>query len=187
MENINAVYFENRSQWRSWLEKNFDREKEVWLIFPHKSTGKPRIIYNDAVEEALCFGWIDSIIKKYDNDSSMQKFTPRNPKSQYSQQNKERLKWLSDNELLHPSVEEKIRPVLNEKFSFPEDIIKILKKEEIVWKNYSNFSDSYKRIRIAYIDTARIRPEEFDKRLQNFINKTRQNKLIGYGGIEKYF
>ena len=187
MKQKNTVYFSERKQWRTWLEKNFDSEKEIWLIFPHKSTGKPRIIYNDAVEEALCFGWIDSIIKKYDHENSMQKFTPRNPKSQYSQQNKERLKWLFKNKLLHPSVQSKITPILTEKFIFPEDILNSLKRDETVWKNFCNYSETYKRIRIAYIDSARKHQDDFDKRLQNFIRKIKQNKMIGYGGIEKYY
>lgn len=57
-------YFSNREEWRKWLENNFESEKEIWLIFPRKSTGKPCMSYNDAVEEALCFGWIDSTLKK---------------------------------------------------------------------------------------------------------------------------
>ena len=73
-------------------------------------------------------------------------------------------------------------------FIFPEDIIDELKKDETVWENYQKFSDSYKRIRVAYIDAARNRPEEFQKRLNSFMDKTRRNKLImGYGGIEKYY
>ena len=71
---------------------------------------------------------------------------------------------------------------------FPNDIIDRLKADKTIWKNYQQFSDSYKRIRIAYIDAARIRPEEFEKRLNNFINKTKENKKItGFGGIEKYY
>lgn len=73
-------------------------------------------------------------------------------------------------------------------FNFPEDIIDELKKDETVWENYQKFSDSYKRIRVAYIDAARNRHEEFQKRLNSFMDKTRRNKLIvGYGGIEKYY
>ena len=71
---------------------------------------------------------------------------------------------------------------------FPEDILELLRQDESVWKNYQRFSEPYKRIRIAYIEAARKRPEEFQKRLNSFIEKTRRNKLImGYGGIEKYY
>jgi len=181
-------YFENRKDWRKWLTENFDAADEIWFVFPNKSSGKKSITYNDAVEEALCFGWIDSTIKALDKEHKIQRFTPRKPKSAYSQSNKERLKWLLENKMIHPKLEDKIQNILSESFRFPNDIIDKLKEDKIVWNNYQQFSDSYKRIRIAYIDAARIRPEEFDKRLNNFINRTKENKKIaGFGGIEKYY
>jgi len=140
------------------------------------------------VEEALCFGWIDSTVKSLDKEHKIQRFTPRRPKSAYSQANKERLKWLLENKMIHSEFEIKIQNVLSEPFLFPDDIIDRLKEDKIVWKNYQQFSDSYKRIRVAYIEAARIRPEEFEKRLNNFIDKTKENKKIaGFGGIEKYY
>ena len=85
-------------------------------------------------------------------------------------------------------MRKKYKDVLSEPFTFPNDIINRLKEDKMVWDNYQQFSDSYKRIRIAYIDAARIRPEEFEKRLNNFIDKTKENKMItGFGGIEKYY
>ena len=181
-------YFENRKDWRKWLTDNFDTANEIWFVFPHKSSGKKSITYNDAVEEALCFEWIDSTVKSLDNEHKIQRFTPRNPKSTYSQANKERLKWLLKNKMIHPKFESKIQTVLSELFTFPNDIIDRLKEDKTVWKNYQHFSDTYKRIRIAFIEAARKRPEEFEKRLSNFINKTKENKKItGFGGIEKYY
>ena len=83
---------------------------------------------------------------------------------------------------------EKAKDVASEKFSFPEDIIESIKKDKAAWENYNQFSDSYKRIRISYIEAARNRPEEFQKRLSNFIDKTQKGKIIkGHGGIEKYY
>ena len=181
-------YFENREDWRKWLTDNFDAANEIWFVFPNKSSGKKGIIYNDAVEEALCFEWIDSTIKSLDKEHKIQRFTPRNPKSTYSQANKERLKWLLENKMIHLKFEGKIRNVLSAPFIFPNDIIAKLKEDKTVWKNYQHFSDTYKRIRIAYIEAARIRLEEFEKRLNHFISKTKQNKMItGFGGIEKYY
>ena len=146
------------------------------------------IAYNDAVEEALCFEWIDSTIKPLDKEHRIQRFTPRKPKSTYSQANKERLKWLLANKMIHPEFEDKIRTVLSDPFIFPNDIMDRLKEDEIAWRNYRHFSDAYKRIRIAYIEAARKRPEEFEKRLNNFICKVKENKMItGFGGIEKYY
>ena len=187
MNELKTIYFSNRKEWRKWLENNFDKEKEIWLVFPKKNSGRPRILYNDAVEEALCFGWIDSTVKTLDENNTIQRFTPRNPKSKYSQQNIERLRWLSKEKMLHPSVQIKVRDILKEDFIYPDDIINEIKKDKIAWENYNKFSDTYKRIRLAYIDSARKRPEIFETRLRNFIKKTRENKLIGYGGIDKYY
>ena len=90
--------------------------------------------------------------------------------------------------MIHPKVRDSILPIIRTPFVFPADIIDALKQDETVWGNYQKFSEPYKRIRIAYIDSARKRPEEFQKRLSHFIEKTRRNKLImGYGGIEKYY
>src|SRR5918992_6386370 len=88
------LYVTNRDEWRAWLEKNHATEREVWLIYYKKHTGKPRIPYDDAVEEALCFGWIDSIVKTLDGDRYMQKFTPRTNVGKWSRLNLERVKKL---------------------------------------------------------------------------------------------
>ena len=181
-------YFESREDWRKWLTDNFEIKDEIWFVFPNKSSGEKSILYNDAVEEALCFEWIDSTIKQLDKEHKIQHFTPRNPNSNYSQANKERLRWLLENKMIHPKFEGKIQKVLSEPFIFPNDIIGKLKEDKTVWENYQRFSDSYKRIRIAYIEAARKRPEEFEKRLRHFIVKTKDNKIIkGFGGIEKYY
>lgn len=181
-------YFENREDWRKWLTDNFETKDEIWFVFPNKSSNKKTITYNDAVEEALCFEWIDSTIKTLDKELRIQRFTPRNPKSTYSQANKERLKWLLENKMIYSKLEDKIRNILSHPFIFPDDIIERLKEDKIIWENYQHLSDGYKRIRVAYIEAARRRPEEFEKRLRNFICKTKENKIIkGFGGIEKYY
>ena len=182
-----TLYVKERQEWREWLAANFNTEKEIWLIYPAKDSGKPRIEYNDAVEEALSFGWIDSTVKGLNDTSSAQRFSPRNPESRYSQSNKERLKWLMQHGMIHPSIRKSVEKALNEEFVFPADIVKALKENKIAWQNYKNFSEAYRRIRIAYIEGARDRPDEFKKRLNNFIRKSEQNKVIGFGGIEKYY
>lgn len=182
-----TLYLKDRKEWREWLAANFDKEKEIWLIYPDKESGRPRIPYNDAVEEALAFGWIDSTAKRFDEHSLAQRFSPRTPRSGYSQANQERLKWLEKNGLVHPSIKESIEKVLKIEFIFPPDILKAIRKNPKAWENYQNFSPSYRRIRVAYIEGARDRPEEFKKRLENFIKKSEQNKIIGFGGIEKHY
>ncbi len=127
-------------------------------------------------------------MKSLDEETTIQRFCRRRKNSSFSQPNKERLKWLFENNLIHNSIKDEVSKIIQQEFVFPEDIIKRLKSDKVVWENYKNFSESYKRIRIAYIDSARKRPDEFEKRLNNFIDKTRENKQIkGFGGIEKYY
>lgn len=181
-------YFVDRKDWRKWLETNFETEDDIWLEYPLKKTGKKRILYNDAVEEALCFGWIDTTIKSLDEETSIQRFCKRRKNSSFSQPNIERLKWLFEKGLIHVSIRNDVIKLIQQEFHFPEDILTQLQSNKAVWENYQKFSNPYKRIRIAYIESARKRPEEFEKRLNNFITKTKENKLIkGFGGIEKYY
>ena len=188
MKEITTKYFVDRKEWRKWLEANFETEEDIWLEYPLKKTGKKRIIYNDAVEEALCFGWIDSTVKSFNDETTIQRFCRRRKKTTFSQPNIERLKWLVENNLIHHSIKDEVINIIQQEFVFPEEILKRLQSDKDVWANYQNFSASYKRIRIAYIQDARKRADEFEKRLNNFIDKTKENKMIkGFGGIEKYY
>jgi uncharacterized protein YdeI (YjbR/CyaY-like superfamily) len=184
---LNVLYFKNSSSWRNWLFKNYKTKKEVWLLYHNKASNKLRIPYNDAVEEALSFGWIDSTVRKIDKDSYAQRFTPRNPKSRYSQANKERLRELVKQGKVMPSILATIGNILAESFIMPKDILMMIKSNKVAWKNFQHFSPSYKRIRISFIDGARNRPDEFRKRLKYFIKMTERNKKFGFGGIEKYY
>ena len=185
---MELFYTHDRSKWREYLSEHFETATEIWFVFPVNGSEEQSLSYNDAVEEALCFGWIDGRAGRLDETHHIRRFTPRRKGSAYSQPNIERLIWLYDRGLLLPKVQESVLPVIQAPFVFPEDILNALKENETVWKNYQEFSEPYKRIRIAYIEAARKRPEEFLKRLKNFYEKTRRGKLIkGYGGIEKYY
>lgn len=177
---------QDRDQWRDWLKEHHDKETEVWLVIPKNSSGKQRIPYADTVEEALCFGWIDSTVKKLDEHHNVQRFTPRRKGSSYSQPNKERLRLMISQSKMIPSVLEKVKPMLEEVFVYPKDIILALKTDEETWKNFRGFPEPYKRIRVAYVDVARKRPEEFEKRLTNLLKKTKENKQFGYG-IQRFY
>lgn len=76
-------YFVDREEWRKWLETNFEIENDIWLEYPLKKTNKKRILYNDAVEEALCFGWIDSTVKSLNKETSIQRFCKRRKNSTF--------------------------------------------------------------------------------------------------------
>jgi uncharacterized protein YdeI (YjbR/CyaY-like superfamily) len=177
-----------RSEWRAWLRRNYRTAKAVWLVFHKKHTGRPRVAYNDAVEEALAFGWIDSVAKKIDEDRYAQRFTPRRPGSPFSEPNLVRLRAMAAKGKVMPEVLERVRPLLVEKpLIVPPDILAAIKADPETWKSFRAFSDAYKRIRIGYIEGARDRPDEFAKRLRNFLRMTKANRLIGFGGIQKHY
>ena len=185
---MNLFRSADRAAWRGYLEEHFETGTEVWFVFPTKAAGEESLSYNDAVEEALCFGWIDSTNRRLDETHCIRRFTPRKKGSPYSQPNIERLIWLDAQGLIHPKIRDSVLPVIEKPFVFPEDILDELRQNESVWNHFQQFSEPYQRIRIAYIDAARKRPEEFRKRLDSFIEKTRRNKrIVGYGGIEKYY
>ncbi|MBN2459624.1 YdeI/OmpD-associated family protein [Candidatus Woesearchaeota archaeon] len=184
MELGKTLYVNDRKQWRSWLSKNHDKEKEIWLIYYRKSSGQKRIPYNDAVEEALCYGWIDSIQKGIDEEKFAQRFSPRKPNSVLSQTNKERIHKLINQKKMTAKGLNAVKHVFdgspkNLKYILKPDILKLLKEDKTTWENFQKFPESYKRIRIEWIEGARTRPELFKKRLEYFLKMTAKNKRYG--------
>lgn len=186
MKITKTFYTPNRQAWRAWLKKHSKSEKEVWLIYYRKESGKARISYNDAVEEALCFGWIDSTVKRYDANRIVQKFSPRKRNSPYSQTNKERLQRLIHRRKVSKDVRVTLGDISTEGFTIPDDILRALQANSKAWVNFQSYSGSYQRIRIAYIDSGRKRPGEFEKRLKHFLDMTAKDKQFGFG-IQTYF
>ena len=183
-----TFYTSERAEGRAWLTDNFEKEKEIWFVFPMKESGERGLSYNDAVEEALCFGWIDSTIAHIDPLHRAQRFSPRKEGSAYSRANIERLSFLESRGMLQPEIRESVLDIINCPYEFPADILSAILNDRTAWENYKKLPEPYKRIRIAYIDAARKRPAEFKRRLESFISKTRDNKMIkGFGGIEKYY
>lgn len=99
----NATHPTSRAAWRAWLEAHHTQTEGVWLVSYKKATGRPRVEYEDAVEEAICFGWIDSKVNKLDNARSMLWFAPRKPKTGWSRPNKQRVARLLAAGLMHPA------------------------------------------------------------------------------------
>ena len=180
-----TLYATERMTWRSWLAKNHDKENEIWLVYFRKSSRRRRISYNDAVEEALCYGWIDSNVKGIDDECFAQRFSPRKPTSKLSQMNRERIRQLIAKKKMAKAglaaVAQVFDPAKEERFIIPKDILDAIKKDKQVWRNFQRFPESYKRIRIAYIEHARRRGvEPFQRRLQNFIRLTAKNERFGF-------
>jgi uncharacterized protein YdeI (YjbR/CyaY-like superfamily) len=187
MEITQTLYVDNRDAWRAWLAEHYRTAKEIWLVYPRKATGRPRIAYNDAVEEALCFGWIDSTQKTLDDDHTAQRFTPRRAGSGYSQPNKERLARLLAQGKVAADVRAKLPDVSVDGFQAPPDILAALQANPRAWENFQRYSPSYQRIRIAFVEDARERrPEDFRKRLENLVRMSEKDRQYGVN-LESYY
>ncbi|MCA1818984.1 MAG: YdeI family protein [Thermoplasmatota archaeon] len=176
----------DRRKWRAWLRRNHATASHVWLVYWRKSSGRVRITYDDAVEEALCFGWIDSQQKAVDEERFAQRFTPRRPGRPLSEMNRQRMRKLVANRKMTKAgiaaVGGVFDPAQAEKpLELQADVARALRANEAAWRIFGTLPESYKRIRIAYIESGRRHgPAEFAKRLRNFVHKTAQGKRFGY-------
>ena len=186
MEITETLYVTGPSQWHKWLERNHAKKKEIWLVYYNKSSGKKRIHYNDAVDGALCFGWIDSTVKKIDHHRFAQRFTPRKNTSVLSQLNKERVRKLIKDGRMTPAglkaISHVFKPHLDKvDFKIPKSILAAIKKDKLAWKHFQKLPESYKRIRVAYIlDRKRHGEKEFKSSLAHFIKMTAKEKRFGF-------
>ena len=176
----------NRKAWRTWLSQHHNKEREIWLVYAKQHTGKPRIAYIDAVEEALCFGWIDSTAKRIDEDFYAQRFSPRKSTNQWSQQNIERVRRLVKLRKMTPAGLAAIKNpgalLKSKKVEIAPDILRALQRDRQVWTNFQKFPDDYKRIRIAFIESRRKRGvAAFQRSLNYFLKQTKMNKQFVFG------
>jgi uncharacterized protein YdeI (YjbR/CyaY-like superfamily) len=186
---MEELYFKNREDWRKWLEENHSISEGIWLIYYKKASGKPRIKYNDAVEEALCFGWIDSKLKRVNDEYYIQYFTPRRKKSVWSKYNLERVQSLIESGLMHPAGLEKYKEAIKNPHLvydnrndgepvIPEDLKKVLLENNIAYENFLNFPASARRMYIGWLNTAK-RPETRTRRILRIMEFSEQNKRPG--------
>lgn len=183
---MDTLYVPTREAWRAWLAAHHAATPEIWLVSYRKHTGRASVPYNDAVEEALCVGWIDSTRRGLDDARYAQRFTPRRPGSSFSQTNKERLARLLEQGKVLPTVAAGLSDVQPEAFVIPGDIRAALQANEAAWGFFRATSPAYQRIRAAYVDHVRERPAEFDKRLRHLVEKSARGVQFGYG-IEAYY
>lgn len=179
----------DRNEWRSWLEKNHKTSPGIWFTYYKKETGKPRVSYDDAVEEALCFGWIDSLPRKVDDNRSSLKFTPRKPKSVWSQLNKQRVEKLIEQKLMaeagFASIEIAKKNGSWDTLSasdadaagnrMPADLENAMQKNKVALANFSNFSMSVRKQFLSWIDSAK-RPETRLARINQTVQMAHANK-----------
>jgi uncharacterized protein YdeI (YjbR/CyaY-like superfamily) len=183
MEITKTLYVINREEWRRWLEEHHATEKEIWLLYASTQSGQPRIPYVHAVEEAICFGWIDGIAKKYDELYTAQRFTPRRPKGNWTELNKERARRLIAAGKMTKAGEATLPDLSLDAFRIAPDILQALQTDPELWENFQNFPSLYQRIRVSTIEEVRRQPEEFRRRLEKFLTMTKQNKTFG-GSME---
>ncbi len=179
------LYVKTRREWRAWLSRYGSSAKEVWLVYPKKHSGKKRIPYDDAVEEALCFGWIDSTAKKIDDASFAQRFSPRRKGSVLSQANKERIRKLIAQKKMTPAglaaVAHAFNPRASEKFVVSADVLAAVKSNAEAWRNFKRLPSRYKRVRLGYIEGQRRHSRAaFERSLAHFLKNTAANKTFGF-------
>jgi uncharacterized protein YdeI (YjbR/CyaY-like superfamily) len=173
-DGIKTFYARSSNHWRKWLEKNGGSEKSVWLIIYKKDSGMPSATYKEAVEEALCFGWIDSKANKRDEDSYYQFFAKRNPKSKWSKINKQKVEQLIEEGRMHETGLATIElakqtgtwTALDEvdNLIVPEDLEKALNRNKVALKHFNAFPKSSKRGILEWISNAK-REETRTKRI----------------------
>jgi uncharacterized protein YdeI (YjbR/CyaY-like superfamily) len=191
------LHFTDVEDWRNWLRVNYAIEREVWLIFYKNITGKQNISYEASVEEALCFGWIDSIIKTIDDESYARKFTPRTNTKNWSALNIGRIKKLiSEGKMEEPGLS-KLPPdlfdpvkckILEKKLTsetkvdktleVPDMIISFLSKNEPALENFNALAPSYKKHYVLWITSAKTEPT-IRKRLTEAATLLKENKKLG--------
>ena len=189
MDLDNALYFKQREEWRKWLSKNHDNLEEIWLIHYKKHTNKPSITYDEAVEEAICFGWIDSKMKKIDEEKFILRYSPRKKNSLWSKNNKQRAVMMIKKGKMTKSGLQKIEEAKkNGKWKnaytskvepeIPNDLKNALMKDKQVWNNFKNFANSYKLTYIFWVNNAKTK-ETRERRILDVVKRTLQNKKPG--------
>ena len=180
-----------KDEWHTWLEKNHFKEKEAWLVFYKKHASEGKMSYLEALDEALCFGWIDGRLKRIDDERHMIRFSPRRMGSVWSDRNVRRVRRLIEESKMTPPGLAKIdhktlnRPGLDNgrprpRFRISPEMKKRLMINENAWKNYCNLAPSSKE-QYAYWLTSAKKPETKEKRLKKAIALLKRNKKLGLG------
>jgi len=183
------VYFKSRDEWHKWLEENHSIMNGIWLIYYKKASGKPRVSYNDAVEEALCFGWIDGKIKRVDDDYYMQWFTPRRKGSRWSRLNISRVQKLINDGLMKPEglslYEEAMKnPELTydmrteSVLPVPDDLMSALQGNSQALNNFSRFPSGSRKLYLLWLNDAK-REETRKARIAKIVERSAKNIRAG--------
>ncbi len=185
MDQFERFEAKNREEWRNWLQKNHLTSPGIWLVYYKKNSGKAGISYEEAVEEALSFGWIDSRVNAIDEERYMQIFTPRKPGSIWSELNKERVKKIIEEGIITPAGLEKIEAAKEDgswyflddinNLVIPEDLEEALNANISAKEHFGAFTDSIKKQILYWIKTAK-RPQTRKNRIEKVVILAVKNK-----------
>lgn len=187
---MKTIELKDRSEWRAWLADNHDRENEIWLIYFKKDSGIPSIEYADSLDDALCFGWVDSLIKKIDDQKYARKFTPRKDDSKWSLVNKQRAEQLIRDGLMTEHGLNKVEaakrsgswdaPVSKPKLDLkmPAEFAEALNDNPQAGTAFRSLAPTYQKQYLSWIVTAK-RPETRQKRIMESIRLLREGKKLG--------
>jgi len=189
MNESTSLHFKNRNEWRKWLEINHKNIKEVWLIHYKKPSNKKSINHFEAVEEALCFGWIDSKLKKIDEERFILRYSPRKQKSVWSKINKEKAEELITSGKMTKSGLEKIKDAKKQglwdtaytnlvKDRLPSDLKNSLMQNKTAWINFQKFANSYRNMYIGWVKGAKTQ-ETRKRRISEVVKRAAKNKKPG--------
>jgi uncharacterized protein YdeI (YjbR/CyaY-like superfamily) len=183
-DNINTFHAKTQKDWRDWLEKNHDKEKSVWLIIYKKESNVPSVYYPEAVDEALCFGWIDSKPNKRDEESYYQFFSKRNPKSNWSKVNKDKVARLMADDLITPAGVKLIELAKEsgtwtalddvDNLTVPDDMQKMMDENQDALANWEKFPPSTRKGILEWILNAK-QAETRLKRITETVTLAKKN------------
>jgi len=175
----------SRARWRAWLDANHASASEIWLVFHKPHTGKTSIDYEDSVEEAICFGWVDSLIRRLDDDRYARKFTPRKTDSYWSDTNRKRYAKVEALGLLAaagrdraPSDANRYPPRRKRSAAVPAYIEKAFKAEPLAWATFERLAPRERIMYVGWIDNAK-RDETRARRIQKALALLVAGKKLG--------
>lgn len=181
--------FKDRSAWRRWLEANHDKAKEIWLVYYKKNSGKKSVGYEEALEEALCFGWIDSVVNRFDEEKYTQKYTPRKDASIWSASNKARVRKLIAEGRMTEAGLAKIRAAkrlgswtkldrIELKAEVPQELLQALAARPAVKTLFDKLPPSQKKLWSWWIESAK-RPETRARRIAETVRRVEAGRKAG--------
>ena len=181
---MNRVRPKTRAQWRQWLRKHHEHTSEIWCVFSKKHVQTPSVSYDEAVEEALCFGWVDSIVRTVDADRYEQRFSPRKPGSRWSAPNVARMKKMIAARQVAPAglaafSDHGKRLVRPHPKKLPAELERSFRSASRAWQNFQQFPPGYRRATIGWVASAK-REETKAKRLKQLIEMSARGERIAF-------